>query len=237
MTNEIPRDSTSSENNIKKKDKQKKPRARSRKAKAKKFERIIDKGIELYCDNKFSLKKLAKHLDMSMPNLYHYVKSKRELWIAIRKRYFKALRDGLNIIIENHEGTYKDLIIKLGLYFLEFSESDYRRFDFMFLIPVPPSEKRGPIEKSYKPFNLIQIIKQIFQKAIEAGELKEKNANALSFFFYQVALGTAIVERNLVQVKEDVSEPVKLNSKPIDIKENRKFFLEQMRKILLLMSL
>lgn len=237
MTNEIPRDSNTSENNIKHNDKQKKTRARSKKAKAEKFERIIDKGIELYCNNRFSLKKLAKHLDMSMPNLYHYVKSKRELWIAIRKRYFKALRDGFNIIIESHVGTYRDLLIKLGLYFLEFSESDYRRFDFMFLIPVPPSQKRGPIEKTYKPFNLIQIIKQIFQEAIDAGELKEKNAKGLSFFFYQLTLGTAIVERHLVQVKEDILEPVKLDSKLIDIKENRKFFLEQIRKILLLMSL
>ena len=121
--------------------------------------------------------------------------------------------------------------------FLDFSEADYRRFDFMFLIPIPPSEKVGPIEKSYKPFNLLIIINDIIQKAIHAEEIKEKNANGLTFFFYQLALGTAIVERHVVQIEEDVEEPVKLGSNPIDVKENRRFFLEQLRKILILMRL
>ncbi len=215
----------------------KKKRARSKEKKAQKFEKILDKGIELYCQNKFSLKKLAKHMDMSMPNLYHYVKSKRELWIAIRKRYFRELRHKLNNIIKNHNGQYRDLIIKLGVAFLEFSEEDYQRFDFMFLIPVPFSKKLGPIEKSYKQFNLLNLIKNVVQKAIDAKEIKELNTIALTFFFYQLALGTAIVERNLVQIKEEVSEPVKLDTNPVDIKENRNFLLDQLRKFLILMSL
>lgn len=215
----------------------KKTRARSKEEKAKKFEEILDKGIELYCENKFSLKKLAKHMAMSMPNLYHYVKSKRELWIAIRKRYFKTLQDELHEIIKNHKGTHTDLLIKLATMFLDFSEADYRRFDFMFLIPIPSSKKVGPIEKSYKPFNLLTIINEVIQKAIDAGEIKEENANGLTFFFYQLELGTAIVQRHIIQIKEDVSEPVKLGSKIVNAKENRKFFLEQLRKILILMSL
>lgn len=217
--------------------KNKKIRARSKEKKANKFERILDKGIELYCQNKFSLQKLANQMDMSMPNLYHYVESKRELWIAIRKRYFKELQDMINKTIENHKGNYSDLFIKLISNFLDFSAADYRRFDFMFMIPIPYSEKVGPLEKSYTPFNLLAIINEVVKKAIEAGEIKEKNANGLTFFFYQLTLGTAIAERNLVLVKEDVSEPIKLDSISINVKENRMFFLEQVRKVLILLSL
>ncbi|MFX0072894.1 MAG: hypothetical protein ACFFAO_17595 [Candidatus Hermodarchaeota archaeon] len=168
-----------------------------------------------------------------MPNLYHYIESKRELWIAIRKRYFKELRDVLNTIIENHKGNYLDLFIELATAFLEFSEADYRRLDFIFLTPIPHLEKLGPFEKTYKPYNLLVIINDVIKRAIEAGEKKEKDDIKLTFFFYEINLGVAIVERNIVKINEDISEPTKIASRAINIKENRKFFIDQLRKFLI----
>ncbi|MBK5134244.1 TetR/AcrR family transcriptional regulator, partial [Candidatus Bathyarchaeota archaeon] len=61
------------------------------KKKAAQFEQILEAGKELFLEkgrDGFSLRGLAKILGMNQNNLYNYVESKRELWIAIRNKFF-----------------------------------------------------------------------------------------------------------------------------------------------------
>ncbi|MHA1489693.1 MAG: TetR/AcrR family transcriptional regulator [Promethearchaeota archaeon] len=216
----------------------KQKRARSEKDKSKKFELILEAGADLFCIGRFSLRKLADKLGMSMPNLYHYVQSKRELWIAIRKKYFKVLKDELSETIKEHQGTYIKLILKLIDCFLDFSAFDFRRFGIMFILPAPSSKKIGPIEKSYKPYNLLNFLREFAQKAIDDGEIKEDNAIKLTLFLYEITLGAAIVEfYSNIKMKEDILEPMKFGSDKVNINENRKYFKRQVKRLLTIMSL
>lgn len=178
----------------------KKTRSRSPEKKAAQFERIIDAGKELFSDKGregFSLRGLAKILDMNQNNLYNYVDSKRELWIAIRNKFFKQQRDENREIIKNHKGSTIDLLLKITSNFLDFATKDFGAFSMMHIIPSPPSKKVGPFEKEYRAFNFLDGTTRIVQKAIEDGEIKENNATALSFHLYSTILGAAIVERTM----------------------------------------
>ena len=78
------------------KTKVKKTRSRSPEKKAQQFERILEAGKQLFQQKGregFSLRGVAKTLDMNQNNLYNYIESKRELWIAIRKKFFEQYRD------------------------------------------------------------------------------------------------------------------------------------------------
>jgi AcrR family transcriptional regulator len=64
-------------------------RARSEEKKNIQFEKILDAGKELFIEkgeSGFSMRNLAEMLNMTKNNLYHYIESKRELWIAIRNK-------------------------------------------------------------------------------------------------------------------------------------------------------
>ena len=69
--------------------------ARSKEEKEKQFQKIIEAGRKLFLSKGsygFNTRALAKELNMSQPNLYTYVKSKRELWIAIRIEDWKKFK-------------------------------------------------------------------------------------------------------------------------------------------------
>ncbi|GAF68573.1 unnamed protein product, partial [marine sediment metagenome] len=94
----------------------KKTRSRSPTKKAQQFERILEAGKKLFLDkgrDGFSLRSLAKMLEMNQNNLYNYVDSKRELWIAIRNKFFTQYKDENLDIIESHEGPNVDLLLKI----------------------------------------------------------------------------------------------------------------------------
>ncbi len=184
----------------------KQTRSRSPEKKAAQFERIIEAGKELFSERGsegFSLRSLAKILDMNQNNLYNYVDSKRELWIAIRNKFFKQQRDENREIIKNHDGTTVNLLLKIAGNFLDFATKDFDAFSMMHTISSPPSNKVGPFEKEYRAFNFLDGTTRIVQKAIDAGEIKENNATALSFHIYSTILGAAIIERNMSIIEEN----------------------------------
>ena len=79
------------------KTKNKKTRSRSPEKKAAQFQRILEAGKDLFLEkgrDGFSLRGLAKNLGMNQNNLYNYVDSKRELWIAIRNNARDQLKPG-----------------------------------------------------------------------------------------------------------------------------------------------
>ncbi len=173
----------------------KQTRARSEEKKAYKFESILNAGKELFLQKGtqgFSMRNLAEMLGMTKNNLYNYIESKRELWIAIRNKFYSQFKEENLEIIKKHEGTTRDLILKLFEHFLNFAEKDYDKFKMMFnIIDAPHSNKIGPIEKKYKGFDLLAGTTNLIQEAINKGEISNNNAPLLSLFSYSLVMGVA----------------------------------------------
>lgn len=215
--------------------------------KNKKIELILDAAQELLESEgrkKLTSEAVAEKSNMSSRgHIYHYFKSKRELWIALRGRYFQFLQSEFNVIEENHKGSNLDLIIKLAERFLEFSAANRRRFRFMFMFQPPSSKEMGTYElgmKTIRPFQLLDFIQKIVEKAIDQGEIYEHNSFMLTAFLYQIAIGTAMIEHGLSRFplnRENPTEFEKVITEHKDfIKENREFFLKQLRKFITMMK-
>ncbi len=221
----------------------KQTRSRSPEKKAAQFERILEAGKELFSEKGregFSLRGLAKILKMNQNNLYNYVDSKRELWIAIRNKFYKQQRDENRKIIKNHKGSTIDLLLKIIRNFLEFATKDVGAFSMMHLIQSPPSNKIGPFEKEYRAFNFLDGTIRIVQVGIDKGEIKDNNATALSFYIYSLILGAAIVERNMrvLEQQDDkfngdaVSEYIQFKQSNLPSLEYRNYVLRKIEQLL-----
>ena len=130
-------------------------RARSVEKKEDQFERILEEGKKLFLKKGaegFSMRNLADQLGMTKNNLYNYVSSKRELWLAIRNKFYSQFKKENQKIIKNHQGSHKELLIELAEHYNEFAERDFGVFIMMFAFTnAPPSKAVGKIEKTYKP--------------------------------------------------------------------------------------
>ena len=87
----------------------KQTRARSEDKKADQFERILKAGKQLFLEKGtegFSMRNLAEMLGMTKNNLYNYVESKRELWIAIRNRFYNQFKEENLEILKAHGWYY-----------------------------------------------------------------------------------------------------------------------------------
>jgi AcrR family transcriptional regulator len=224
-------------NRKKSKNRTKQTRSRSPEKKAQQFERIIDAGKQLFQQKGregFSLRSLARMLNMNQNNVYNYVESKRELWICIRKKFYEQYRNENREIIEKHDGSTVDLILELFDHFFNFAEADYTAFNMMHIMPSPSSDKIGPFEKQYKPFHFLDGTTRVIQKAITEGEIKENNAALLSFFIYSLVLGATIVERTMHYVEEnngykatEADESIQFGTQPFTSKQFRKYVLRK----------
>ena len=210
----------------------KKTRARSPQKKQEQFDKIIEEGKDMfvkYGTHGFSTRALAQKLGMTQPNLYNYVSSKRELWIAIRTKYYNEYLEGLNKIINEHQGSYTELFYKIAEYFLEFASVDYKRFQLMFLISAPPSKKLGPLEKSYKPFQLTKMMLDIAKKAVEAGEINRNTAVELFYSIYAHLFGAAKVEAD-IKLRSKITEPIIGDFYTLSATKYRAYILREIRE-------
>ena len=219
----------------------KKTRSRSPEKKAAQLERIIEAGKELFLEkgrDGFSLRGLAKILGMNQNNLYNYVKSKRELWIAIRNKFYRQYRDENVKIMKKHEGTITDLLMKFFKNFFEFASKDYGAFSMMHLTESPPSDKIGPVEKEYQEFNYLRGTTKVVQGAIEAKEINYSDPALITFFSYSLILGAAIVERNMRELEQNPVFEGDHTSEILSFKtdfnslEFRNYILEKLENIL-----
>jgi AcrR family transcriptional regulator len=220
----------------------KKSRSRSPEKKAAQFEQILEAGKDLFLEkgkDGFSLRGLAKILGMNQNNLYNYVESKRELWIAIRNKFYSQYREENRRIMKNHTGPIKNLLMKIFNNFLEFAEKDFGAFSMMHLRESPPSNKIGPFEKEYREFNYLRGTARVVQDAIEAGEINYSNAGMLTFFTYSLVLGAAIVERHMRIVEQDpkykddyASEILQFGQADFSKEEFRNFVLTKLERLL-----
>jgi len=205
--------------------------ARSDEDKEKVYQEIINMGRELFISKGsygFTTRALATNLRMSQPNLYTYVASKRELWIAIRNEDWRWFKNELQRIEDEHDGNYINLFEKMMVFFLNFVQRDYKRFQMMFLISPPPSKKVGPIEKEYKPVNPLEVIKKVVSNAIAAKELPEMDANFFTYYLVGLSYGMAYIEREL-RIRDPISEPIDENPGPERIAAFRDFILKWIR--------
>jgi AcrR family transcriptional regulator len=219
----------------------KQTRSRSPEKKAAQFEQILEAGKELFLEkgrDGFSLRGLAKILGMNQNNLYNYVDSKRELWIAIRNKFFSQYRDENIEIRKRHEGTITDLLMKFFTNFLEFAHKDFKAFGMMHLTESPPSDKTGPFEKKYQEFNYLRGTAKIVQNAIKAKEINYSDSGLITFFTYSLVLGAAIVERNMRMFEQNPYFKGDYTSEILSFKtdfnsiEFRNFVLEKLELIL-----
>jgi AcrR family transcriptional regulator len=207
--------------------------ARTDEDKQKKFEEIIDAGRELFVKKGtygFKTRILADKVGMSQGNLYNYVKSKRELWIAIRSEDMKIFKKRMQYLVDTHEGSYLSLFKRMMNFYLDFARNEYRRFQMMFMVPAPPSDEIGPIEKEYELINPLEVVKKALKKAIEAREIRETDIDNLAYTLYAAIHGAVAVERDLIWT-DKVLEPQPRKSKN-PIKNFREYLFEQLKKIL-----
>lgn len=212
--------------------KKKKTRARAPEKKAEQFKKILDEGREMFVkfgSHGFSMRALARKLGMTQPNLYNYVKSKRELWIAIRSKYFEELNEGLQGIIDKHKGEeYIALFMKIAEFFLNFTASDYKRYSMMFLVSAPRSEKVGPRERDYKLFGQMKMIFQVVVKAQKDLGIKDERTPNFLYYVFSTLLGAAWTESNL-KLRSKITEPITGEFYDLPSKEFREFVLNEIK--------
>jgi len=222
------------------KHKTKRTRSRSPEKKAQQFEKILEVGKQLFQQHGqdgFTLGGLAKKLDMNKNNLYNYIESKRELWIAIRKKCYEQYRNENRKIIKESSNTNIDTFLRIFTHFFEFAENDYAAFRIMHIISSPSSNKIGPFEKEYKQFSFLDGTTRLIQKAIDNGEIKENNAALLSFFMFSLLLGATMVEKAMRDIEEtnnkkgkEVEERTQFRTQNFTSKEFRKYTLQKIQK-------
>lgn len=212
----------------------KKPRARSKAQKANNFQQILEVGKDLFVDSgpdALTMRKLAKHLNMTQTFLYTYVQSKRELWIAIRKKYFNNYSINFDRIVKKHKGTMVDLLMKLVEHFLNYANEDFNRFQIMFIIPIPFSKKIGPIEKKYQQSGFLEKLKDIIKTAMEAKEIKERNLFEFTYLLWSLVFGIATTEIYF-KFKSPLLEKMKKHPASFTKESYRECSLKEIRNLL-----
>ncbi|TFG17418.1 MAG: TetR/AcrR family transcriptional regulator [Promethearchaeota archaeon] len=205
--------------------------ARSEEEKRELYEKIIGVGAEMFASEQgFSTRKLANRLSMTQGNLYNYVTSKRELWIAIRKHDFELIKTEFSNAISSHSGSYIDLIEKLMIFFLDYSDANPNSWKMMFLIDPPKSNKKGPLEENYEPIQLFEIILNLFNLGSKKGEIR----NVSPLVLYSLAVGAVLTEMDIkISERSKVNELISDSSlDKIDIANFRKSLIETVRYIL-----
>ena len=221
-------------------EKKKKSRARSQVDKDAQLERIIEEGKNLFVTRGtygFGMRELARRLDMSEANLYNYVDSKRELWTAIRTKYFKQYRDDVDDLIKKHKGSIVDLGVKWAEYFLEFASADYLRFQMMYLVPPPKSkevesqEKSKELEsqkKSYEPLHLMESGLNAIKETFKMEGINEAEITEFFFYMFGIFFGAANIE-SFLKIRSKILAPIKIGSEVFSPERFRKYALRQIK--------
>ncbi len=172
----------------------KKTRARSIEEKSLVFKEIVNKGRELflrYGVGGFTLRALANELGMGQASLYTYFQSKRELWFAIVEEEFRNSEEKIEDLIRNYKGKNIDLVEQIAKLYFDAITEDYRKFRIVLKTTPPKSMKKGSIEERYE-IRTIRILQDIFLKASQEGEIKERETIKLAYFFWSLIFGIAL---------------------------------------------
>lgn len=162
--------------------------------------KIIEEGRNLFIEagaKGFNMRALADKLEMTQGNLYHYVESKRELWLLIRQFDHNQLKRNFEEIVNHPSDSSITTVINLLESLLTFAQKNPKRFAIMYHIPLPFSNKVGPIERNFRPAMLMRIIQAEIRKGIEKGEIRNKNVRYISVFLFSLFYGASSMQRNI----------------------------------------
>ncbi len=205
-----------------------KKRARSPEKKATQFQKILTEGRKLflkYGSEGFSMRAIAKKVDMQQGNLYNYVQSKRELWFAVILEDFQKFTENMKAVIDTHQGSSIDLLEKLAEFYLNFAIEDIERYRMMFMTPAPPSSSIGPIESNYQPESF-DLMLQVVNQAVDNKELSNVDPTKFTMFIW------GIVHGNVELLQPEFLFPLQYAQKLDYQKEYTSFVLNQIKKIL-----
>jgi len=213
----------------------KQTRARSEEKKEEQYERIIETGKELFLKkgNKgFSMRNLAELLDMTKNNLYNYFESKRELWIAIRNRFYKQFKDENIKILKSHNGPNIELVMKIFRHFFKFAERDFGVFIMMHaLTSAPTSDKVGPIEKKYREYRLLDGTTDLIKKTLEKKEIRDGDPALIALFLYSLLFGAVYIDMNRRE-KIPILENIQLSIANVSSQDFQEYVLDIIEKLL-----
>ncbi|MFX0073672.1 MAG: TetR/AcrR family transcriptional regulator [Candidatus Hermodarchaeota archaeon] len=177
---------------IKKPKNHKNPWIRSEKSKQKLL-RIIKKAKILFYEQgaAFKMRELARRLGVGISYLYRYVESKRELWFAVVYQEYSDLTKRFQHIKENYKGSGLKLLENIFTEFINFSQEEFPRFNLMFLMQPPTSNKsKGPFEEWQDPqFSLLLF--SIFDQALSDLKISIKNHRLIAYSIWSMILGFA----------------------------------------------
>lgn len=166
-------------------------RARSPEKKKAQMDIVIAVGSELFITKGaegFTMRELARHLDMSPGNLYHYVETKRELWFAIVDKYYKAQVDSIKKIIDEYDGSYVELLKKIAYYYINSAITDQQAYRMMYMIPPPPAESIGPYEQFHE-YTAIEFVTTVLKNAMDAEEIGKDDLSYLTYYLWSTLHG------------------------------------------------
>ena len=175
-------------------------RARSKEAKAQQIRKIIEEARNLFIDvgtKGFSMRALAKRLDMSQGNLYNYWSSKRELWFAIIEQDFADFENEITKVVTSHKGTMVELLEDLADFYFDFAESNFRRYQIMFILPPPPAESSKSAEGEFEPKS-INMLLMILENAISEANIQITDSKKLALYLWTVIHGTVLITNTIL---------------------------------------
>lgn len=162
-----------------------KKRARSVKDKEMQFKRILKAGEGLLQEKKgaFSMRELARRLDMAPSNLYNYVKNENELRVAILHAHFTMNGEDLERLTEMRGKTYLEMLEALITHFFE-ANNGWAAIELMSL---QGSTEDHPIDLGL----MIDPYRHFIEKAVNAGELPGQDIELSALYVWSLLQGTA----------------------------------------------
>lgn len=173
-----------------------KKRARSLEDKQKQLDRILTQGEQLIRESGvqgFSIRALAKHLNMSPGNLYNYFTGEHELRAAIIERHMSVSKEYLENTIQKYEGSYIELLKTTLRHYLE---SAYTEENWFHLLILSQANEHTGIDLLHIQKGMLDPLKKIIKKAIEAEELEPTLEPYLLPYYYILILGTSAAFRS-----------------------------------------
>ena len=150
-----------------------------------------------------------------------------------------------------------EIFVRIALYVLDFAKEDMNRWKLIMVIPAPAPPLRplkdeagqkildaegkeirepyiGPIEKSYKSLNVMDIVHTLLEQAEVQGEIKiegDKTLRNIGYYLYSVVLGVTFVENEL-NLSGDINEPLFTTPDQFDLQGFRRLMFSQMENLL-----
>ncbi len=170
---------------------------------------IINAAIELYANSGMdglSIREIARKTEMSPKNVYNYILSKREIFIAMRVKFLKSIENLISEIISKNKNSLKNIILKIAQKFMEWASENKEGFNILFLSEPPKSSQRGPIEEAYEPGKPLEIIQELIQTAYENGTIFGIDPDSFTAYIWQYVYGAAYIERSILVTKNSESK-------------------------------